>query len=169
MRHGQKVVFKGEGDQQVSGRRCIQIPSEGGLAKAPACTCAYRLLRNAGQWWGRNCLRVAGNGLCFVRFDAQRGVTPGDIIIVVEEKPHAVFRREGNDLLVDMEISLVEALCGFQRTIRHLDGRVIGVGCPRGEVTAPGIYKYLCVSVKMPSWFPELHWHKAGLIVNIQM
>ncbi|KAI4336049.1 hypothetical protein L6164_014625 [Bauhinia variegata] len=38
------------------------------------------------------------------------GVTPADLIFVVDEKPHAVYRREGNDLVINQEITLLEAL-----------------------------------------------------------
>lgn len=37
---------------------------------------------------------------------------PQDVVFVVEEKPHAVFKREGNDLHYTAQISLTEALCG---------------------------------------------------------
>jgi len=38
--------------------------------------------------------------------------TPDDLIFVVDEKPHAFFKRDGNDLVVTQKILLVEALVG---------------------------------------------------------
>lgn len=66
------------------------------------------------------------------------GVPPGDIIVVIEEKAHPTFKRHNNDLLMDMEIELVEALCGFHRVITHLDDRKLVVTCPPGQIIKDG-------------------------------
>lgn len=66
------------------------------------------------------------------------GVPPGDIVVVLEEKPHPVFKRHGNDLLMEMEIELVEALCGFQRVVTQLDDRKLVVTCPPGQIIKDG-------------------------------
>ncbi|KAJ1939124.1 Molecular chaperone (DnaJ super) [Linderina macrospora] len=46
-----------------------------------------------------------------------------DIVFVVEAKPHAVFKRDGDNLHMDMELSLDEALCGFKRPVKTLSGK----------------------------------------------
>ncbi|GCB67800.1 hypothetical protein scyTo_0010304 [Scyliorhinus torazame] len=43
--------------------------------------------------------------------DQEPGLEPGDVIIVLDQKDHDLFRRHGNDLVMKMEILLVEALC----------------------------------------------------------
>ncbi|KAJ8445899.1 hypothetical protein Cgig2_009828 [Carnegiea gigantea] len=40
----------------------------------------------------------------------QRGVIPSDLVFIIDEKPHSMFKRDGNDLVVTQKISLVEAL-----------------------------------------------------------
>jgi len=40
-----------------------------------------------------------------------------------------------------MELELVEAICGFQRTIETLDGRMLVVGAIPGEIIKPGDIK----------------------------
>lgn len=62
------------------------------------------------------------------------GIVPGDVIIVITEKEHDKFKRKGADLLYTCELSLSESLCGFTKTITHLDGRVIKVTVPAGQV-----------------------------------
>lgn len=52
--------------------------------------------------------------------------------------PFQTFRREGNDLSMTHKIGLVEALCGFQFMLKHLDGRQIVIKYPAGKVIEPG-------------------------------
>ena len=59
--------------------------------------------------------------------DQEPGLEAGDIIIVLEEKEHALFSRHGQDLVMTMDITLVEALCGMTRTITTLDKRTLVV------------------------------------------
>ncbi len=53
------------------------------------------------------------------------GSLPSDIIFVIIEKPHAIFQRKGNDLLIKRKISLIDALCGFEFLIKHPEDRYI--------------------------------------------
>merc|ERR1712146_816496 len=69
------------------------------------------------------------------------GVPAGDIVIVFSEKEHPRFKRQNQDLVMEMEIELVEALCGFTRTVTHLDGRKIDITSPPGEVLGHGNIK----------------------------
>lgn len=41
----------------------------------------------------------------------------GDLIFVVVTAPHENFERQGNDLLCNVTISLVEALVGFSKQV----------------------------------------------------
>ncbi len=49
----------------------------------------------------------------------------GDLLFVFEQQPHSVFKRVGNDLYTSIDITLQEALLGFERPIIHLDGRQV--------------------------------------------
>ncbi|KAL2337747.1 hypothetical protein Fmac_012193 [Flemingia macrophylla] len=57
----------------------------------------------------------------------QRGVIPADLVFIIDEKPHGVFKRDGNDLVVTQKISLVEALTGYTGQVTTLDGRNLTV------------------------------------------
>ena len=63
-----------------------------------------------------------------------RGV-PRDLIVQVLENKHAIFTRRGDDLLTSIEISLREALLGFERPLRHLDGTVVWIRSTANRVT----------------------------------
>ncbi|CAG7717492.1 unnamed protein product [Allacma fusca] len=73
--------------------------------------------------------------------DQEPGIAPGDIIIVIDEKPHRVFKRVNTDLITQMDLELVEALCGFQKTIETLDSRVLVVTAIPGEIIKPNEVK----------------------------
>ncbi|XP_061343001.1 uncharacterized protein LOC133289149 isoform X1 [Gastrolobium bilobum] len=65
----------------------------------------------------------------------QRGVIPADLVFVIDEKPHSVFKRDGNDLVVTQKISLVEALTGYTAQLTTLDGRNLTI--PINSVVSP--------------------------------
>ncbi|XP_034100762.1 dnaJ homolog shv [Drosophila nasuta] len=61
---------------------------------------------------------------------------PGDLIVRVQQMPHARFLRKGDDLYTNVTISLQDALVGFSMEIKHLDGHLVGV--TREKITWPG-------------------------------
>ncbi|KAJ0244284.1 J domain-containing protein [Hirschfeldia incana] len=65
----------------------------------------------------------------------QRGIIPSDLVFIVDEKPHAVFKRDGNDLVITQKIPLVEALTGYTAQVTTLDGRTLTV--PVNNVISP--------------------------------
>jgi len=86
MRHGQKVVFRGESDE------------------AP-------------------------------------GISPGDVIVVLEQVEHEYFVRKTQHLFYKKKISLLESLTGFSHFIEHLDGRVLEVKSDPNTIYEPGCVK----------------------------
>ncbi|KAJ8613096.1 hypothetical protein MRB53_037148 [Persea americana] len=48
-----------------------------------------------------------------------------DIHFVISEKEHPLYRREGDDLRHDLDITLKEALTGFSKTVTTIDGKQI--------------------------------------------
>jgi len=62
-------------------------------------------------------IRLSGEGEAGVN-----GGPPGDLYVVVNLKPHAVFQREGNDLHCEMPISFATAALGGEIEIPTLDG-----------------------------------------------
>lgn len=74
---------------------------------------------------------------------------PGDVVFVLQQKEHGVFKRKGADLLLQKTISLGEALCGFKFLVRQLDGRQLLVQSKPGQVVRPevsqGVPYVMCV------------------------
>ncbi|XP_073066203.1 dnaJ protein ERDJ3B-like [Primulina eburnea] len=51
----------------------------------------------------------------------------GDLKFRIHTAPHDRFRREGNDLHATITITLVQALVGFEKTIKHLDEHLVDI------------------------------------------
>jgi len=69
--------------------------------------------------------------------DQEPDIEPGDVILVIKTKPHEVFQRKGDDLIMKQKITLNEALCGFTGLVKHLDGRDIVIKNRPGQVLKP--------------------------------
>ena len=55
-----------------------------------------------------------------------------DVLLKVKIAPHPYFRREGNDILLDVPISLSEAILGAKVDVPTLDGTKLTVTVPPG-------------------------------------
>lgn len=75
--------------------------------------------------------------------DQSPGIETGDVVIVIEEKPHAKFKRSGDDLVIDQEVDILTALAGGQFAIKHLDERALMVKIHPGEVLKHGDVKVI--------------------------
>ena len=75
--------------------------------------------------------------------DQEPGKEPGDVVIVLEEKPHEVFQRHGRDLAIRMDLNLSESLCGYTRVVKTLDDRHIVIATKLGEVIKHGVTKMI--------------------------
>ncbi|XP_062514994.1 dnaJ homolog subfamily A member 1-like [Corticium candelabrum] len=98
--------------------------------------------------------------------DQQPGKEPGDIVIILDEEQHRTFKRQGTDLRIEMEISLVEALCGFQRPITHLDERVLVISRHPGDVIKHGDEKVV-LNEGMPQY--KNPYEKGRLIIRFNV
>ncbi|MDE2218417.1 MAG: molecular chaperone DnaJ [Patescibacteria group bacterium] len=64
-------------------------------------------------------VRLGGAG------EAVRGGVSGDLYIKLHIAKHPIFRKEGNNLLMDLNIKLTQAILGGETTIKTLDGDLI--------------------------------------------
>jgi DnaJ family protein A protein 2 len=69
------------------------------------------------------------------------GLRAGDVVLVLRERPHPTYQRQGADLVAQLSINLKEALLGFEKGLERLDGRTLRVRVPRGRLTKPGAIK----------------------------
>ena len=110
-------------------------------------------------------LRVAGKGM-----EGRNGGPKGDLYLQISIKDHPIFAREGDDLIVEKEITFSEAVLGTTIEVPTLDGtknvkippgtqchtkmRLKGLGLPRFQGTGQGD-EFVKVIVKVPKRIGE--------------
>lgn len=63
-------------------------------------------------------LSVAGKGNA-----AKNGGINGDLLVVIEEEPHPELKREGNDLIYNLQLNVADAILGASVEIPTVEGR----------------------------------------------
>lgn len=81
---------------------------------------------------------VPSNVTLIVRGEGGRipGAQPVDLHVHVDVSPHALFKRRGDDLIMDKTLSLSQALLGSNFDVKALDGKVLNVNL--SEILKPG-------------------------------
>ncbi|KAI8363811.1 ATPase GET3 [Choanephora cucurbitarum] len=114
--------------------------------------------------------------------DQAPGIIPGDIVILLDEKPHPRFTRQGDNLIYEAKIDLLTALAGGQFAIPHLDDRVLLVNVIPGEAIQPDMIKVIPdegmpmqrldsrghLFVKFTVEFPESNWTDEDTIKKLE-
>lgn len=110
-------------------RTCERCQGSGKVIPSPCTTCGGKgLVRKrrkvtvrvpAGVDTGTR-LRMSGEGEAGLR-----GGPPGDLFVVMRVRPHAVFRRSGADLLVDLHISFPKAALGGKAKVRLIEDETV--------------------------------------------
>ncbi|XP_031145073.1 dnaJ homolog subfamily B member 1b [Sander lucioperca] len=62
---------------------------------------------------------------------------PADVVFVLKDKAHPVFKRDGSDIVYTAKISLRDALCGCTVNAPTLDGRKVTVSTT--DIVQPGM------------------------------
>lgn len=82
-----------------------------------------------------------------IKFSGEGDETPSgtqDLEFVIEEKAHQVYTRDNGDLKAKIQITLVEALCGFKKQLPFLDGSVLSItNASDARTTQPGSVIYM--------------------------
>ena len=145
---------------------CDQCHGEGTIIKNPCSNC-----RGTGTVSGEEVVTIAipagvQDGMQLSMREkgnaAPRGGINGDLIVAIEEMPHDVFEREGNNLYLNYYISFPQAALGGSVDIPTLDGKArikLAAGTQGGQVLR-----------LQGKGIPELNAHRKGdLIVNVNV
>jgi DnaJ homolog subfamily A member 2 len=90
----------------------------------------------------------------------------GDVVAVVIEKKHKLFKRKGADLFMEKEITLIEALTGLDFVLTHLDGRRVRIRNTPGEVIKPDSL-FTVENLGMP--FHKRTYQNGNLIIQFKI
>ena len=85
-----------------------------------------------------------------------------DIQFIIEEKPHPVFNRKGDDLRIIINLSLNEALCGTEKDIKTLDGKNLKFAIK--NIISPGMIK-----VYNGEGMPNKYGTRGNLIIKFKI
>jgi len=94
-------------------------------------------------------LRIPGQGEA-----GNPGAPPGDLFVVVRVAEHSLFRREGNDIVLDLPITMSEAALGADIEVPTLDGAA-RLGVP------PGTQSHTILRMRGKG-VPDLETRRAG-------
>lgn len=71
------------------------------------------------------------------------GTIGGDVKIFIKVDNQTEFQRNGLDLIVNKEISLKEALCGFNFELKYINGKIYSLNNSAGKIVQPGHKKII--------------------------
>lgn len=82
-----------------------------------------------------NTLRLAGLG-----DDSFNSLPRGDLYLTINVKPHTVFHRQGDDLIMKYDLNCIDAILGKTALVSTIDGKTLSVtlepGVQHGTVLA---------------------------------
>lgn len=131
--HGQ--IFEQRGFFSMS-MTCPECHGEGQVIKDPCGTCRgtgvtkekqhVKVHIPAGVDSGMR-LKVAGYGDAGIG-----GGPPGDLYVFINVKPHEIFERSGDDVIIDLPISFAEATLGCKKEVPSVLGHTCRLTIPEG-------------------------------------
>jgi molecular chaperone DnaJ len=135
----QQVVRNTAFGQFVSIKTCEACKGEGKQIKEPCTSCRgtgrvqkerkIEVKLPPGVDTGSR-LRISGEGEAGIR-----GGPPGDLYVVIHVRPHEIFKREEDDIIIELPISFSQAALGTELDVPTLEGKA-RIKIPEG--TQPG-------------------------------
>ncbi len=113
--------------QFVNVQPCPTCQSEGRIIKNKCAEC-----HGEGRVKGEETIKVTipagvsnGNYITLRRSGnaGARGGSPGDLIVLIQEKEHEYFERDGNNIIYDLDLSIPDAVLGTDIQVPTLKGK----------------------------------------------
>ncbi|TPX35334.1 hypothetical protein SmJEL517_g02244 [Synchytrium microbalum] len=144
---GIKVVRQmlGPGIYQQMQQTCDVCNGKGKVASSKCPHCSGKKIKRGSHQLSVSVERGMPDGYR-ITFDGEADESPeyraGDLHFHVKTDSHPVFVRQGDNLRIKEILNLKEALLGFERQIKHLDGKEITIE-RKGVVTQPGFVQVI--------------------------
>ena len=58
----------------------------------------------------------------------------GDLFVLIAEKPHDLYEREGDNLIFAIEVPVIDAMLGCEVTVPTIDGKKLTAKIPQGTI-----------------------------------
>lgn len=100
-------------------------------------------------------VRLTGAG------EAVQGGSAGDLYVRIHVAPHKVFKRDGSNIVMNMEVKLTDAILGAEYPVESLDGK-LKVKIPIG-ISSGGILRVRDKGV------PTVGKHRGDLLIKIEV
>jgi molecular chaperone DnaJ len=113
-----------EGSGKVPKEKCVNCGGRGVIRKEEEIKINVPAGIDDGEM-----IRMAGLG------EAVKGGLAGDLYVKVHVKPHAVFRKEGANLVMNLPIKLTDALLGTTVSVTTIDDKTLEVKVPPMSAT----------------------------------
>ncbi len=93
----------------------------------------------------------------------ENGGPPGDLYVYITVTPHEIFKRDGDDLILELPISFADAALGSKKDIPTIDGPSYRLTIPEGSQSG----KVLRVRTQ---GFPNVHGNARGdLLIHLRV
>jgi molecular chaperone DnaJ len=109
------------GSGKIPAEKCTECNGKGVRTKQEDIKVNIPAGINAGEM-----VRMTGMG------EAVQGGQAGDLYIKINVRPHTVFKRDGQNLTMDLPIKLSDALLGVTITLKTLEGNDMEIKVPEG-------------------------------------
>lgn len=127
-----EVIRDNYGNTQISMGICPNCSGAGKIIKDPCVSCNGESWVLKDETLEINLPQGVEDGMMFAKKgfgNHVRNGTPGDLIIVIVEKPHDNFIRSGIDLTTNVKLTYPELVLGSEKEIKTIDG-VIKINIP---------------------------------------
>lgn len=95
--------------------------------------------------------------------DSIRDLRPGDLLVNIHVRPHGIFRREGDNILCEKNISVWDALLGTDINILNLNKKTINIKIP------PGTQPDTILSCRGEGLVNMRSKHRGSLLVKVKI
>jgi molecular chaperone DnaJ len=135
--HGLGIINQGFGSFSIK-TTCPYCGGTGKIIINPCKTCSGTGLENETIEKTFAIPPGAFNGMVFKMNGLGNEITgdgniPGDLHVIVNELPHSVFKRQGSDLIMTVNVNVIGAILGTKVRITTLSGKKLDITVPMGS------------------------------------
>lgn len=124
LRYAQRSLF----GESISVRECDACRGTGEVFEEPCNTCKGKAKVKKKKTMNINIPAGVYNGAQLsLRSEGDlgsKGGPRGDVYVVIRVMPHKIFKRDGNDVFLNIDITYTQAVLGAEITVPTLDGKV---------------------------------------------